>query len=76
MNDFLTERNLEFMILTETWLDNGDRAPVLTGSAPPNFNSMNVSRTNKKHGDAAIVKDSFQTVNVVILIPLNFCVFC
>ena len=60
MNDFITEHDLDFMNLTETWLDNSNSAPVFIESTLPNFNSMNVSKANRKGGVAPVFNDSFQ----------------
>ena len=40
INDFITEHNLDFMFLTETWLDQNNSTAVLIESTPHNFNSM------------------------------------
>lgn len=60
INDLSTIYNLDFMLLTETWIDNCSSAPFLIDSAPPNLNCMNVSLPDRKDGVAAIFKDSFQ----------------
>ena len=61
INDFIIEHNLDFMFLTETWLDQDNSAAVLIKSTPPNFSFMSEARVHKKGGGVAILfNDSLQ----------------
>ena len=65
INDFIIKHNLDFMFLTETWLDHNNSAAVLIESAPPNFSFMSENRVNKKGGGVAILfNDSFQCTQI------------
>ncbi len=57
INDLITTNNLDFMFLTETWLEDNCSATVLTETAPPNFNFISVRRGG---GVAALFKDVYQ----------------
>ncbi|KAL2093106.1 hypothetical protein ACEWY4_010418 [Coilia grayii] len=49
------------MLLTETWLEQANSVNSLIESAPPNFDFMSATRTNKRGGGIAnIFKTSFQ----------------
>ena len=59
INDFITKHNLDFMFLTETWLDQSNVA--LIESAPPNYNFVSEPRLHKKGGGVAtLFRDCFQ----------------
>lgn len=61
INDFIIEHKLDFMFLTETWLDQNNSAAVLIESTPPNFSFMSEARMHKKGGGVAILfNDSLQ----------------
>ena len=61
INDFITEHNLDFMFLTETWIEQNNSAAVLIESTPPNFSFMSQERMHKKGGGVAILfNDSIQ----------------
>lgn len=59
LNDLFTARNLDFMFLTETWLREGDLAP-LSELLPPGCNYFNSPRiTGKGGGLTSIFKSTF-----------------
>lgn len=61
INDFIIKQNLDFMFLTETWLDQDNTAAVLIETTSPNFSSMSEARVHKKGGGVAILfNDSLQ----------------
>ena len=65
IHDFITSRNLDFLFLTETWLDNKNSAAIVIEATPPNFNSFNVSRDGKKGGGVvALYRNKFQCKQV------------
>lgn len=55
INDFIVKHGLNFMFLTETWLDQNNSAAVLIESTPPNFSFLSEARVNKKGGGVAIL---------------------
>ena len=61
INDLIYTHKLDFMLLTETWLEQANSFTTLIESAPPNFDFMSATRTNKRGGGIAnIFKTSFQ----------------
>ena len=61
VNDFITTSKLDFMFLTETWLEQNNSATVLIETAPPNYNFFDACRSGKRGGGvAAIFKNVFQ----------------
>ncbi|KAL0151420.1 hypothetical protein M9458_053206, partial [Cirrhinus mrigala] len=48
INDLITTYNLDFMFLTETWLEDNCSATVLNETAPPNFTFMSVCRAVRR----------------------------
>ena len=65
INDFITSHNLDFLFLTETWLDNKNSAAIVIEATPPNFNTFTVSRDGKKGGGvAALYRNKFQCKQV------------
>ena len=61
INDFITEHNLDFMFLTETWLDQNNSTAVLVESTPPNYSFISEARVNRRGGGVAVLfKNSFQ----------------
>lgn len=58
INNLISSYNLDFMFLTETWLDKNTGNVVLTESAPPNYKFESETRENKKGGGVcAIFRD-------------------
>lgn len=54
VNDLISNHNLDFTLLTETWLDrNGTVALIET--APPNFKFIQTTRSDKRGGGIAAV---------------------
>ena len=65
INDFITSHNLDFLFLTETWLDNKNSAAIVIEATPPNFNTFNVSHAGEKGGGvAALYRNKFQCKQV------------
>jgi len=61
VNDLIIQHKLDFLFLTETWLDSMNNAAVLIESAPPNFSFVSENRINKRGGGVAILyKGSLQ----------------
>ena len=61
INDFITEHNLDFMFLTETWLDQNNSTAALIESTPPNYSFLSEARVNRRGGGVAVLlKNSFQ----------------
>ncbi len=62
ITDFIIEHILDFMFLTETWLNQNNSASVLIESTPPNFSVMSEARAQKRggRGVAILFNDSFQ----------------
>ena len=61
INDFIIKRNLDFMFLTETWLNENNSASVLIETAPPNFHFISSVRELRKGGGVAtLFKDVYQ----------------
>ena len=61
VNDFINTSKLDFMFLTETWLEQNNSATVLIETAPPNYNFFDACRSGKRGGGvAAIFKNVFQ----------------
>ena len=61
INDLICSYNLDFLLLTDTWLDLANNVSTLIESAPPNYNFMSAIRENKKGGGiASIFNASFQ----------------
>lgn len=61
INNLITSHNLDFMLLTETWLDSITGAAALSESVPARFNFMNVARADRKGGGlAALFRVAFQ----------------
>uniref|UniRef100_A0AAQ4R0Q9 Endonuclease/exonuclease/phosphatase domain-containing protein n=1 Tax=Gasterosteus aculeatus aculeatus TaxID=481459 RepID=A0AAQ4R0Q9_GASAC len=61
VNDFITTSKLDFMFLTETWLEQNNSANILIEAAPPNYNFIDVCRSGKRGGGvAAIFRNIFQ----------------
>lgn len=61
VNDLISTHQLDFLFLTETWLENDCNATVLIETAPPCFNFFNVSRVGKRGGGvAALFQDTFE----------------
>lgn len=61
INELICSYKLDFLLLTETWLDEAKYASTLIESTPPNFSFMCANRKNQKGGGlASIFKDSFQ----------------
>lgn len=48
VNDFINTNCLDFMLLTETWLDDSCSAAVLNEAAPLNFDFLSVCRANRR----------------------------
>ena len=60
INDLISTNNLDFLFLTETWLDSVNHNITLIESAPPNYLFLGVNRENRRGGGiATIFKDSF-----------------
>ena len=53
INDLIIEQQVDFMFLTETWLDTNNSAAVLIETAPPNYSFMSEVRAEKKGGGVA-----------------------
>ena len=65
INDLIIKHKLNFMFLTETWLDQDNSAAVLIESTPPNFSFISEARVHKKGGGVAILfNDSLQCKQV------------
>lgn len=55
MNDFITNNDLDFMFLNETWLHENNSSTVIIESATPNFLFISEARTHKKAGGVGTV---------------------
>ena len=55
VNDFITTSKLDFMFLTETWLEQNNSATVLIETAPPDYNFFDACRSGKRGGGVAAV---------------------
>lgn len=55
INNLISSYNLDFMFLTETWLDKNTGNAVLTESAPPNYKLESETRENKKGGGVCAI---------------------
>ena len=61
INDFITEHTLDFMFLTETWLDQTNSAAVLIESTPPGYSFISEARVSRRGGGVAVLfNESFQ----------------
>lgn len=61
INDFITEHNLDFMFLTETWLGQNNSTTALIESAPPNYSFISEAAVNRRGGGVAVLfKNSLQ----------------
>ena len=61
MNDFICNHNLDFLLLTETWLEKETSSTTLIEATPPHFNFISTERQNKQGGGIAIIfKSLFQ----------------
>ena len=66
VNDFITTSKLDFMFLTETWLEQNNSATVLIETAPPNYNFFDACRSGKRGGGVAVIfKNVFQGKHVI-----------
>ena len=60
INDLISENKLDFIFLTETWLQS-DGASLLIETSPPNYNFIHSTREGKRGGGlAAIFSDTFK----------------
>ena len=55
MNDFICTHNLDFLLLTETWLEKSTSCITLIEATPPHFNFISTERQNKQGGGIAII---------------------
>lgn len=55
INDLICMHSLDFMLLTETWLDHAKTVPTLIECAPPNFNFISTTRDKKREGGIATI---------------------
>ncbi|MDG2555400.1 hypothetical protein P7M41_25725, partial [Vibrio parahaemolyticus] len=61
INDLILDNSIDFMFLTETWLNENNSAAVLIESAPPNFHFISSVRELRKGGGVAtLFKDVYQ----------------
>lgn len=61
INDLITEHSLDFMFLTETWLDQSNSGAVLIETAPPNYSFISEARVSRRGGGVAVLfNESFQ----------------
>ena len=61
INDFICTHKLDFMLLTETWLEQSHSSITLIEAAPPHFDFISAARLNKRGGGIAnIFRASFQ----------------
>ena len=66
VNDLITTSQLDYMFLTETWLEQNNSATVLIETAPPNYNFFDVCRSGKRGGGvAAVFKNAFQEKQIL-----------
>ena len=67
VNDVIMTYNLDFLLLSETWLTECTCGTILNEAAPTNFSFMNKCRSGKKGGGvAAIFKSAFQCKEVLL----------
>ena len=60
VNDIIMSHDLDFLLLSETWLTEGSCGTILNEATPSNFSFVSKCRTGKKGGGvAAIFKDVF-----------------
>ena len=65
INDFIINHSLNFMFLTETWLDDNNSGAVLIETAPPNFSFIGENRAHRKAGGVAtLFNNSFLCKNI------------
>ena len=65
-NDFITSSKLDFIFLTETWLEQNNSATVLIETAPPNYTFFDACRSGKRGGGVAVIfKNVFQGKHVI-----------
>ena len=67
VNDVIVTYDLDFLLLSETWLTECSCCAILNEAAPTNFSFMNKCRTGKKGGGvAAIFKSVFQCKEITL----------
>ena len=55
INDFITEHTLDFMFLTETWLEQNNSAAVLIESTPPGYSFISEARVSRRGGGVTVL---------------------
>lgn len=67
MNDLICTYSLNFLLPTETWLDQAKTAATIIESAPPNCNFMSTTHDKKRAGGIAMIfKASFQCKQLIL----------
>ena len=67
VNDVIMTYDLDFLLLSETWLTECSCCAILNEAAPTNISFMNKCRTGKKGGGvAAIFKSVFQCKEIML----------
>ncbi|XP_055020382.1 uncharacterized protein LOC129411985 [Boleophthalmus pectinirostris] len=70
LNDFFTLRNLDFMLLTETWLQVGESSPF-SELVPPNCYYLNCPRMSGRGGGLATIYKSSYVCRQVPIDPFS-----
>ena len=61
--DYILDKNVDVMIITESWL--GDDDPVIIGECTPlGYSFLNFNRSGDKHGGIAIISKSSLNLSV------------
>ena len=66
-HDFITFNNLDFFIITETWLSQGDSSPLIEAN-PPNFLHLNQPRMSGRGGGLLSFTEMILNVPVLHII--------
>lgn len=60
VNDIISSNNLNFFLLTETWMDTSNNTAILNETSPPNYSFLSSLRECRKGGEiAAIFRNIF-----------------
>jgi hypothetical protein len=58
INDIITEHKIDFLMLTETWLDNSRSETTLIEATPPNFVFCYAARQHGRGGGIATISSA------------------
>ena len=64
-HDFITFNNLDFFIITETWLSEGDCSPLIEAT-PPDFTHLHQPRLSGRGGGVAVIyRNDFKCTRIL-----------